>query len=164
MKKNNIKFDTCLDFNEQWKWTMKKQGLLPAAQLVEVTSLWVESVGEKRELDTNHSVFCRVPTLFSKSAKVWNKGFNWPVCSLFRYPNSLEFSLYSSLNSSAILLSLLEKVSRKLCMLAMLACTTSGKSEESIACGKWSKWENPPWIWKTGQMSPELKSMDVSGR
>ena len=30
----------------------------------------ISAVGDKRELDTSQSVFCRVPTLFTKSAKV----------------------------------------------------------------------------------------------
>ena len=34
---------------------------------------------KKNEFGTNQSVACRVSTLFTKSVKVWNKGFNWPV-------------------------------------------------------------------------------------
>ena len=49
-------------------------------------------VGEKRELGTNQSVFSRAPVLFTKSANVWNKGLNWPVCAEFRCPKSIELS------------------------------------------------------------------------
>ena len=48
--------------------------------------------GERFELDTNQSAFCRAPTLFTKYTKVRNKAFNWPVCQEFRHPNSTEFS------------------------------------------------------------------------
>ena len=48
--------------------------------------------GERFELDTNQSAFCRASTLSTKYTKVRNKGFNWPVCREFRHPNSTEFS------------------------------------------------------------------------
>ena len=48
--------------------------------------------GENWELGTNQSVFCRVTTLFNKSAKVWKERFNWPVCAGFQCLKSKEIS------------------------------------------------------------------------
>ena len=50
------------------------------------------TLGENWELGTNQSVVCRATTLFTKSAKMWNRGFNWPVYTGFWCPNSKTIS------------------------------------------------------------------------
>lgn len=50
-------------------------------------------VGEKMILDTDQSVFSRTSTIFTKSVKCET---SWPVCVLFRCPNSTELSYWQS--------------------------------------------------------------------
>ena len=50
-------------------------------------------------------MFCRAPTLFTRFVKVWNKGFNWPVCAEFRRPNSIEISKWFCISEFVALFS-----------------------------------------------------------
>ena len=45
--------------------------------------------GGERELYTNQSVLCRASILFTKSAKVQNKSFNWSICAEFKTSDSI---------------------------------------------------------------------------
>ena len=63
-------------------------------------SLSSNSVVEYRDLDTNQPMFCRTPTLFNKSAKVWNKEFNWlsllAIIAKYDFPiTNMEFVVSS---------------------------------------------------------------------
>ena len=52
----------------------------------------MSTVGERMVSDKNQSVFCRAPTLFTKSAYVCNKEFYWPICVEIGSPNATVFS------------------------------------------------------------------------
>ena len=55
-------------------------------------------IGNKAQ--TNH-VVRHATTLFTISAKMWNRRFNWPVCMRFHCPNSKEFSWCNCLMTRA---------------------------------------------------------------
>ena len=57
------------------------------------------SLGENCALAANKSVDCRATTLFTiglNSAKVWNRGFNWPVFSVLMHKKSPNVCLNNS--------------------------------------------------------------------
>ena len=57
-----------------------------------VSGFSLQTIGENWELVTDQLVVCRATTLFTKSAKVWNRGFNWLACMEFCFPDSKEIS------------------------------------------------------------------------
>ena len=64
---------------------------LNSVSIVQAKIIWNSTLEEKRELCTSSQFSAALqPYLINALIYVLNKGFSWPACKEFRYPNSIK--------------------------------------------------------------------------